>query len=607
MNRVDQDIAVRAGAELGFKSVTQAVKNAAGVKEYASNVPDRARKYLTAIPPANSGHGRNDQTFWAACQLVLGFALTPDSALPLLAEWNANCQPPWTDKELRHKLEDANKQPGPRGYLLESQGPARSKVSQDPLPVTVPWRQFPTDSLPEPVRCYVFEAAEAIGCDPTMVVLPLLAALSAAIGNTRRIRLKKSWSEPAIVWAVVVAESGSLKTPAHIEATKILHQQQAANFAQHTEAMRVYDREIAIYEADFLDWKRKGKKIHEPPPERPVEPVCPRLIASETTIEALADRLQTAPRGLCIVCDELSTWLQGFNQYKGGRGGDVGHWLSMHSAGSVLIDRKTGAKQTIYVERASVNITGSIQPGALRRGLSREHFENGLAARLLLAMPPRLPKHWTEAEVNDETEQLLRNAFERLLSLDFRLDDQGRSVPIDVDLSVEAKDVWQEFYNRHGAEQAELVGDDAAMWAKIEAYAPRLALIVHFVRWAANDPTLVRFDALDATSIQTGIKLADWFGYEARRVYGNLAESDEDREQRELVELIKRKGGRITPRELQRATNQRCRTAEDAEQRLIALAKAGLGTWTSDSRANSPGPRARVFALNGRVAPTGSH
>jgi Bifunctional DNA primase/polymerase, N-terminal/AAA domain len=79
---------------------------------------DRARAYLAKTPPAISGQGGHDATFWAACCLVLGFNLSPVDALPLLLEWNDRCVPPWSEKELRHKLDSANQRPGERGKLL---------------------------------------------------------------------------------------------------------------------------------------------------------------------------------------------------------------------------------------------------------------------------------------------------------------------------------------------------------------------------------------------------------------------------------------------------------------------------------------------------------
>jgi hypothetical protein len=72
---------------------------------------------------------------------------------------------------------------------------------------------FPNHLLPWPVREYVEQASGALGCDPAYVAVPMLAALASAIGNTRRIRLKPSWTEPAVIWAVVVGDSGTSKAP----------------------------------------------------------------------------------------------------------------------------------------------------------------------------------------------------------------------------------------------------------------------------------------------------------------------------------------------------------------------------------------------------------
>ena len=80
-------------------------------------VVDRARKYLAKMPSAVSGQSGHNATFHAACLLVCGFGLDEQSAFLLLAEWNKLCDPPWTERELRHKIQDAGKQPGDRNFL----------------------------------------------------------------------------------------------------------------------------------------------------------------------------------------------------------------------------------------------------------------------------------------------------------------------------------------------------------------------------------------------------------------------------------------------------------------------------------------------------------
>src|SRR5262249_37941766 len=80
----------------------------------------RAAAYVATIPGGVSGNNGHDETFTAACKLVLGFGLSVDEALPIFEKWNETCQPPWSEKELVHKLRDADKKDDSRGYLLDS-------------------------------------------------------------------------------------------------------------------------------------------------------------------------------------------------------------------------------------------------------------------------------------------------------------------------------------------------------------------------------------------------------------------------------------------------------------------------------------------------------
>lgn len=102
-----------------------------GGKPPADNydVLQHARNYVAAMPPAVSGQGGHGQTFAVACVLVQGFGLGHQEAWPILKAYNDRCQPPWSEKELWHKLEDAEKAeppPGGRGCMVAGKGsPAR--------------------------------------------------------------------------------------------------------------------------------------------------------------------------------------------------------------------------------------------------------------------------------------------------------------------------------------------------------------------------------------------------------------------------------------------------------------------------------------------------
>ena len=81
--------------------------------------------------PAISGQGGHNQTFKVACSLILGFDLSIDEALPLFREWNDTLNDRWNEWELRHKLEDADKQDGERGYLLGPENKAFDKEENE--------------------------------------------------------------------------------------------------------------------------------------------------------------------------------------------------------------------------------------------------------------------------------------------------------------------------------------------------------------------------------------------------------------------------------------------------------------------------------------------
>ena len=83
-------------------------------------VLDRARAYTAAVPGAISGSRGHDQTFALANALTWGFSLDEQTALGLMLEWNAGCQPAWKERDLRHKIRESQKasHQKPFGYLL---------------------------------------------------------------------------------------------------------------------------------------------------------------------------------------------------------------------------------------------------------------------------------------------------------------------------------------------------------------------------------------------------------------------------------------------------------------------------------------------------------
>ena len=80
----------------------------------------RARRYARALPPAVSGQCGHRTTFRAALMVAVGFDIDEQTAFNILrAEWNPRCVPPWSDSDLRRKVNEAGRSARfVRGFLL---------------------------------------------------------------------------------------------------------------------------------------------------------------------------------------------------------------------------------------------------------------------------------------------------------------------------------------------------------------------------------------------------------------------------------------------------------------------------------------------------------
>lgn len=68
-----------------------------------------ARAWLRKAEPAVQGQQGSKKFFFACCRMFQMFNLTMDQAIGPILEYNEKCLPPFSVKEVRHKLEDASK------------------------------------------------------------------------------------------------------------------------------------------------------------------------------------------------------------------------------------------------------------------------------------------------------------------------------------------------------------------------------------------------------------------------------------------------------------------------------------------------------------------
>jgi hypothetical protein len=451
---------------------------------------------------------------------------------------------------------------------------------------------FPMVALPPVLRRFVQEAAEALGVAPECVATTVLGTCAAAIGNTCRIRLKKSWTEPCVIWAITLMESGSLKSPAYHAAVEPLHAMQRLWVEQYEQAQKDFRKAKALYEAEAVGWKQTDGYRGESAPSEPLEPKPVDLFAHDTTVEALVGLLANNPRGVALTRDELSGFFSSFGAYKGGRGGDEAAYLEFYNAKPWKVNRAGGRR--LYAHHTALSIYGTCQPAVFRNligltGHGANQVENGLASRFLIAAPESRPQRWVDDKAFDP--QPYHHLVAKLASIPMSQDADGRHQPADIDLSPEAAARFHPFVTEHGAYTETIENAPTRFhYRKLAGYAARLALIFYLCD-AVTEPSAGP-RVVQERHVLAGIAVVRWYGREAWRVYGGDA-SAADWDQRELLDAIRARGGVIALSDMRRLRRQYS-DPRAAELALQDLARAGYGVLAMESTAGRPALRFRL-------------
>ena len=151
---------------------------------------------------------------------------------------------------------------------------------------------FPFRVLPTAIAAYIEEVSHALSCPQDYVAIPCLAALATAIGTQRRLQVKPGWQEPAVLYAAIVGEPGSAKSPALRKGMDPVERIQKQHRDRHIHDSLDRQSQLKEYHAKLAEWKRKkplkGKPPNEPKPLRPPA----QILSTDATIEALGPVLQ---------------------------------------------------------------------------------------------------------------------------------------------------------------------------------------------------------------------------------------------------------------------------------------------------------------------------
>ena len=258
---------------------------------------------------------------------------------------------------------------------------------------------FPVEALPDWLAAYVAAEAVATQTPPDLPGMLALAALATAAGGLARIQVRPGWQEPLNLFVVVALPPGSRKSAVFADVTRplvrldrdelarmrpLIVEAMTKKTAAEKSATRAIDRlasgkaeDPAAEEANAIRARAEAEAIMVPP--------LPRLLADDTTAEALASLMADQGGRIALLSAEGGPFDAMAGRYQGG-GVYLDPYLKGHAGDELRIDRKSRGAE--YIERPALTVGLAVQPDVLGKLTDQPGFRGrGLLASFLYALP----------------------------------------------------------------------------------------------------------------------------------------------------------------------------------------------------------------------------
>lgn len=465
---------------------------------------------------------------------------------------------------------------------------------------------FPLDVLGPAWAAWVVAAAESKAAPVDYVALALLASAGAILANHRHASPWAGWAEPPIIWAAVVGNPSSGKSPALDAVAGPLRKLEAELNLDLAERCRTWQTDKLAAELAHESWKascheahKQGRPLPQMPgaAELPDQPRPRRLLVNDTTGEKLVRLSAANALGLLLHRDELAGWLGAMDRY-GGTGSDRALFLEAWGGRPYCVDRVKDGDKPVQTPALSTGILGGIQPDRLAT-MFLAGDDDGLAARFVYTWPEtRKPTRPREA-----VDEAAASARLRLLAV-LPLGVDGGAIVLP--LAPAAGDAFWEWLESLGALEPTAAGLFLSWLGKLRGYTVRLALVLEYLWWSGDRPSEPEPREVSLKVVLAAIGFLDAYAVPmARRVFGDAALPTAERDAVALARWLLGQSPipeRVNARQLRHAGALPTREPGRYEAALAELAEAGWVREAPVRAGDRPGRRRKDWAVNPALA-----
>ena len=442
--------------------------------------------------------------------------------------------------------------------------------------------QFPRDVFPPRLSNWLSRASHGAGTLIDHIAVPMLGVTSSLIGKARRVQASTSWPEPMTLWACVVGESGSRKTPGLKVITRALDLIEEENKPQHIDARNAHLARVEKAKAEKKRWRRECEEAAEQkrePPSFPIEAYEPgefiwaSLHVTDCTRERLGRLCNVRMRGMIQIRDELSALFAG-TKHSVTRSFYLEAWN-----GEKYVVERVDDKGSFIVDSLLIGVIGGFQPDKLARAFAGD--QDGLYGRFLYGWPltpPYSPLTDDISEVDPE--------FQKLLTKLIRLpdeDEEGQFTSRNIPLSTAAREEFETYRQFVDQEQRSLEGPEHHWLAKSETHLLRLAGTLTYLAWAdaPSDTTDIMAglepNEIDRQNMVNAVRLMqEYFWPHARAALRQIGLNDRHHHIRRILRWIRANDRHeLSSREIRREALSESIDVEQTRHLLVRMVAAG--------------------------------